>query len=170
MNISLVSPQAEDLASAVLTTEQDSILDLSLGFVPALPDESPPAPSPPAPPPAAGAEADFSTSCGNGVCEDYESCGSCAQDCRRPNGNPCQRVGILYSVWHWYAAPHAHTGISAHYEVCRKRHVAQHCATTEWTIYAFTMPVPYHILLYRTCGNTQALRCNASGRLGTRCG
>lgn len=100
-----MSPQAEDLASAVLTTGRASILDLSLGFVPALSEQSPapalPAPDAHAAPPAAGAEADFSSSCGNSVCEDFESCSTCAQDCNRPNGRPCQRVSALYSVWHW---------------------------------------------------------------------
>jgi hypothetical protein len=43
------------------------------------------------------------TLCGNGVCNAKEDCTTCPQDCVRDDGRPCQRVGMLYAVWHWCA-------------------------------------------------------------------
>jgi len=40
------------------------------------------------------------TCCGNGVCDPGESCSSCAQDCKDTLGNACPRVGMLYEGWH----------------------------------------------------------------------
>ena len=45
------------------------------------------------------------TLCGNGVCDAKEDCSTCPQDCVRDDGRPCQRIGMLYAVWHWCAFP-----------------------------------------------------------------
>ena len=37
------------------------------------------------------------------VCDATENCSNCAQDCRRRNGMPCQRLGMGYSGWHYPA-------------------------------------------------------------------
>ena len=38
--------------------------------------------------------------CGNQVCDAGESCFNCPQDCNDVNGQSCQRIGTIYSVWH----------------------------------------------------------------------
>ena len=53
----------------------------------------PPPPRPPPPPPMTLAK------CGNGRCDAGESCSICPQDCSHAGGAPCERVGVMYSVW-----------------------------------------------------------------------
>ncbi len=58
------------------------------------PPPPPPRPPPPPPPPPTTL-----AKCGNGRCDAGESCANCPQDCSHAGGAPCERVGVMYSVW-----------------------------------------------------------------------